>query len=193
MVEFEQWLAVYGLNAVFVGLMAWIVFVEIPLVFVLRHQIKNVRKATHTHLNNMFPSVWNYPPRTDVVVVPRTEWINAAGFDETTTLEYKHGWDKAKIVAMLVFITAVATHNYWLFILFPVAVTSFYQGKLAAAQSVSQRIFDLKEQPWITRNRFLNESGTSMHFDNLPTDFEENPIVSRDVVGGTSFHLLDRA
>lgn len=193
MVEFEQWLALYGLNAIFVGLIAWVVLVEIPLVFVLRHQIKSVRAAAMAHLNELFPSVWNYPPRQDVVEIARSEWLHSAHLDETTTLEYKYGWDKAKIVALLVGVIAVATHNYWVLVLLPIAVTSFFQGKLAAAQAVSRSIFDLKEQPWISRNRQLNHSPTSMHFDNLPVDFPNNPIASRDIVGDSSFHHLDRA
>lgn len=192
MVEFEQWLAQYGLNAIFVGLIAWVVLVEIPLVFVLRHQIKSVRRAAMAHLDELFPSVWNYPPRQEVVEIPRLEWLNAAHLNEADTLEYKYGWDKAKIVALLVGVIAVATHNYWVLVLLPIAVTSVFQGKLAAAQAVARRIFDLKEQPWISRNRQLNNSATSMHFDNLPLDFPNNPVVSHDIIGG-SFHHVDRA
>lgn len=193
MVEFELWLAEYGLNAIFVGLIAWIVLVEIPLVFVLRHQIKLVRKAAWAHLDELFPSVWNYPPKMDVVNIPRTNWLHEAGLDENSTVQYKYGWDKAKIVVLLVGMSAIATQNYWLLVLLPIALTSVFQGKLAAAQAVAQQIFDLKEQPWITRNRGLNHSATSMHFDNLPVDFPNNPIVSRDIVGESSFHHLDRS
>lgn len=193
MVEFELWLAQYGLNAIFVGLIAWVVLVELPLVFVLRHQIKLARKAAQAHLDELFPSVWNYPPQMEVVNIPRTNWLQEAGFDENSTVQYKCGWDKAKIVVLLVGMSAVATQNYWLLVLLPIAVTSVFQGKLAATQAVAQQIFDLKEQPWITRNRHLNHSATSMHFDNLPLDFPNNPIVSRDIVGESSFHHLDRA
>ena len=193
MVEFEQWLSQYGLNAIFVGLIAWVALVEIPLVFVLRHQIKSVRSAAMAHLDELFPSVWNYPPRQEVIEIPRLEWLHAAHLNENDTLEYKYGWDKAKIVTLLVGVIAVATHNYWVLVLLPIAATSVFQGKLAAAQAVARRIFDLKEQPWISRNRQLNHSATSMHFDNLPLDFPNNPVASHDIVGDSSFHHLDRA
>lgn len=193
MVEFELWLAQYGLNAIFVGLIAWVSLVEIPLVFVLRHQITLARKSALAHLDALFPSVWNYPLQMDVVNVTREQWLHEAGFDENLTVQYKYGWDKAKIVTLVVVISAIATQNYWLLVLLPIALTSVFQGKLAAAQAVAQQIFDLKEQPWISRNRNLNQSATSMHFDNLPLDFPNNPIVSRDVVGESSFHHLDRA
>lgn len=192
MIEFEQWLAQYGLNAIFVGLIAWVCLVEIPLVFVLRHQIHTTRKAALAHLNELFPSVWNYPPKNDVVPVEREQWLHEAGLDENTTVQYKYGWDKAKIVVLLVGISAIATQNYWLLVLLPIAITSVYQGKLAAAEAIAQQVFDLKEQPWITRNRHLNLSATSMHFDNLPLDFPNNPIVSQEIVGESSFHRLDR-
>lgn len=192
MLEFELWLAQYGLNAIFVGLVAWVVLVEIPLVFVLHHQIGLVRKSAGAHLDELFPSVWNYPPKMDVVNIPRIDWLYEAALDEHSTVQYKYGWDKAKIVVLLVGISAIATQNYWLLVLLPIAITSVYQGKLAAAQAIAQQIFDLKEQPWITRNRHLNHSTTSMHFDNLPLNFPNNPIESQDIVGESSFHRLDR-
>jgi len=191
--NFEHWLGAYGLNPMFVGFIAWVVLVEIPLVFVLRAQIKRTRQAALAHLERFFPSVWNFNPSIDIVALSRAEWLEASGFSPRSTLEYKYGWDKAKIVVLLVGAIAVATNNYWVLVLLPIALTSVVQGHLAAEQAVAQKIFDLKEQPWITRNRWLTQSSTSMQFDPLPLDFPNNPLHSRDVVGPDSaFHHMER-
>lgn len=174
--RFDQILLSYGLNSMYVGFILWSLCVEIPSWFVLSKRLKQVRAATLHHLNTHFPSVWNFNPSSDVEPIDRAQWLELSGLAETATLEYTHGVDKAKLAALLIFACAMASGSYWIFALSPIVVTTFLQGKVAGATRISQTVFDLKEQAWISRNRQLNTTPSSTQMENLPTDFPSNPL-----------------
>lgn len=188
----QEWLAQYGLNTMLVGFILWSVLFEIPNTLYMWRKRRNTLKAVSSHLDTFFPAVWNHNPSPDVVSLPRTQWMEESGFVEKENQHYKQGVDKAVLVCILVGACALATHVWWILVLLPMALNVFVKGKFLATEEISHAVFDLKEQPWITRNRDLMNTPT-MHVqvDRLPLDFENNPVVSRDIVGlNTSHHAV---
>ena len=146
-----------------VALIMWCVLVELPTVIWYWRKIKLLRQAIASHLDKNFPSVWNEAPSTQVLSIPRVQWLENSQLSLSHLPAYQELNRHSRILVTVVVLLAILSQSPWMLILLLLAASSHAQGYYACMQQLSHRVFDLQEQVWITRNRRLNDVDLASH------------------------------
>ena len=155
----------------------WVVFVEMSSTITYWKRYQKIQSAIQAHLDVRFPPVWNEESSTDIVLIDRASWQEKNGLTVEDMPSFPLAWKYARLTIGLVVVLSVLSGYYWGLVLLGVAVSVFAQERLRAITELSHKVFDLHEQPWITRNKKINSYAMSQ--DNHPESFDLVAIKER--------------